>query len=85
MTVAPARPNDRITIQADGTLDGRAIGVPFASEVDHIAVLAESKAGSVVALVETKDCTLSDGANLAGEPLNTVTLRRRHAARHAHR
>ncbi len=46
MTIAPARPNDRIQFNADGTLNGRAIGVPFASEADHIAVLAESKAGA---------------------------------------
>src|SRR5690348_15110799 len=30
MTVAPARPNDRITLNADGTLSGRARSVPFA-------------------------------------------------------
>lgn len=74
MTVAPARPNDRITFGADGKLKGRATAVPFARETDHIAVLAESDKGAVVALVATKNCKLSDGANLAGEPLNVVSF-----------
>ena len=30
MTVAPVRPGDRIALDADGTLSGRARGVPFA-------------------------------------------------------
>ena len=48
-------------------------------------MLAESEAGGVVALVETKDCTLSDGANLAGEPLNTVSFDGVTPRAHAHR
>jgi acyl-CoA dehydrogenase len=39
MTVAPAGPRDRITLNADGTLSGRARGVPFAKAAKHIAVL----------------------------------------------
>ncbi len=74
MTVAPARPNDRIQLSTDGTLKGRAIGVPFAHEADHIAVLAEDDKGTVVALVDTKDCQLGDGANLAGDPANVVSF-----------
>ena len=74
MTVAPARPHDRIQVDADGTLSGRAIGVPFASEVDYIAVLAGSATGSVVALVEAKDCGVNDGVNLAGEASNAVSF-----------
>jgi acyl-CoA dehydrogenase len=74
MTVAPARPLDRIKIGADGTLRGHALGIPFASYAHHIAVLAESDAGNVVALVSAPDCRLGDGANLAGDPANTVTF-----------
>jgi acyl-CoA dehydrogenase len=74
MTVAPVRPNDRIQFNADGTLQDRAAAVPFARDTDHIAVLTESNNGPVVALVRTKDCRLSDGANLAHEPLNAVTF-----------
>ena len=32
MTVAPARPRDRIALNADGTLSGRASGIPFAKD-----------------------------------------------------
>ena len=70
MSVAPARPGDKITLNADGTLSGQARGVPFAKDAKHLAVLA----GSSVALVETGACRLSDGVNLAGEPQNTVTF-----------
>ena len=72
MSVAPARPGDAITLNADGTLSGRARAVPFAREARHLAVLA----GSSVALVETTACRLSDGTNLASEASNTVTFDR---------
>jgi acyl-CoA dehydrogenase len=72
MSVAPARPSDTITLNADGTLSGKARGVPFAREAKHLAVLA----GSSVALVETAACRLGDGTNLASEPSNTVTFDR---------
>jgi alkylation response protein AidB-like acyl-CoA dehydrogenase len=70
MSVAPARPGDKITLNADGTLSGQARGVPFAKDAKHLAVLA----GSSVALIETGACRLSDGVNLASEPQNTVTF-----------
>jgi acyl-CoA dehydrogenase len=76
MTLAPSRPNDRIVLDAGGRLSGSATAVPFASEARHIAVLAETKAGSVVALVETKDCRVSDGRNLAGDAANSVDFER---------
>ena len=72
MTVAPARPNDRVTLNADGTLSGKARGVPFAREAKHLAVIA----GTSVALVETAACRVGDGENLASEPSNTVTFDR---------
>ena len=70
MTVAPARPGDRIALNSDGTLSGRARGVPFAKEARHIAVLA----GRSVALVDATACRMSDGESLAREPQNTVTF-----------
>jgi alkylation response protein AidB-like acyl-CoA dehydrogenase len=70
MSVAPVRPGDRITLNADGTLSGQARGVPFAKDARHLAVLA----GGMVALVETKACRLGDGASLASEPQNAVTF-----------
>jgi acyl-CoA dehydrogenase len=76
MSVAPARPGDTITLNADGTLRGRARAVPFAKEAKHLAVLAGEQNGFRVALVETKACRVSDGTNLASEASNTVTFDR---------
>src|SRR5579872_6864488 len=45
MTVAPAGPKDRLTLNADGTLSGRARGVPCAREARHIAALALDGSG----------------------------------------
>ncbi|MFL5044760.1 MAG: acyl-CoA dehydrogenase family protein [Xanthobacteraceae bacterium] len=73
MTVAPARPRDRITLESDGTLSGCARGVPFARDVDHLAILAHGDALSV-ALVETKALLIGDGRSLAGDGLSVVTL-----------
>jgi acyl-CoA dehydrogenase len=72
LSVAPARPSDTIARNADGTLSGRARGVPFAKEAKHLAVLTQGS----IALVETAACGLSDGTNLASEPSNIVTLDR---------
>jgi len=76
MTVAPARPLDRITLNADGTLSGSASAVPFAAEAKHIAVLAEGSAGASVALVAAKDCRIGDGRNLASDACNPVSFER---------
>jgi acyl-CoA dehydrogenase len=75
MSVAPARPGDRVTLNADGTLSGRAQGVPFAREARHLAVLAQDR-GYAIALVDTAACRVSEGTSLAGEPSNTVTFDR---------
>ncbi len=74
MTLAPVRPRDRITVDADGKLSGRAVGVPFAREAEHIAVLAGDDKQQCIALVEAKDCRLGDSRNLAGDPANIVTF-----------
>src|SRR3984957_20686779 len=50
MTIAPARPHDRITLDANGQLSGRAIGVPFARDAQHIAVLAHRGDEPMIAL-----------------------------------
>jgi acyl-CoA dehydrogenase len=76
MTVAPVRPNDRITVNSDGTLSGRAIGVPFARDSQHIAAFASAGQTETIALVETNNCRAAEGQSLAGEELNTVTFDR---------
>ena len=76
MTVAPVRPRDRIAINPDGTLSGRAAAIPFAKDAEHIAVVAIGGKGAVIALVKTSDCHVSEGQNLAGDPAGTVTFER---------
>src|ERR1700716_387504 len=74
MTVAPANPKDRIVENADGTLSGRARGVPFAGEAKHIAVLATGASGLVIALVDAAACRIEAGRNLADDGNATVTF-----------
>lgn len=76
MTLAPARPHDRVTLDSSGRLNGRATGVPFAADSDHIAVLAESGAATAIALVRSADCRIAAGRNLAGDAVNTITFER---------
>jgi len=76
MTAAPARPRDRITLNNDGSLSGRAGGVPFAKDSKHIAVIAASNKGTAIALVKTADCRVSEGQNLAGDGLDSVIFER---------
>ena len=74
MTVAPARPHERITMNADGRLNGRVSAIPFALDCAHIAVLADNGRRQQIALVDVKDCRLTEGRNLAGDPVYTVTF-----------
>lgn len=68
MTVAPANTRDRLTLDADGNISGRARGVPFGSEAKHIAVIA----GGSIALVDAGACRIDAGLSLAGDPSDTV-------------
>jgi acyl-CoA dehydrogenase len=74
MTVAPASPKDRIAMNADGTLSGRARGVPYAQAAKHVAVLATSADGLSIALVDAAACQIEAGLNLAGDGRDNVTL-----------
>src|SRR5258707_8144618 len=74
MTVAPASPKDRIALNADGTLSGRARGVPFAKAAKHIAVLAFGANGLSIALVESSSARIEAGLNLGGDASDTVTF-----------
>ena len=74
MTVAPASPRDRIALNADGTLSGRARGVPFAKASKHIAVLASGAKGVSIALVDCAACRIEEGLNLANDASDIVTL-----------
>jgi alkylation response protein AidB-like acyl-CoA dehydrogenase len=74
MTVAPASPKDRITLNADGTLTGRARGVPFTKAARHIAVLANGALGASIALVDASAVRIEDGLNLANDNSDMVTF-----------
>jgi acyl-CoA dehydrogenase len=74
MTVAPASPKDRITRNADGTLSGRARGVPFAKAAKHIAVLASGADGAVIALVDATKLRIEDHLNLANDASDIVVF-----------
>ena len=77
MTLAPAGPKDRITVNADGALSGRARGVPFAREAKHIAVLAQDGGGKTsIALLSAARCRIEPGVNLGGDSHDTVTFDR---------
>jgi acyl-CoA dehydrogenase len=74
MTVAPAGPKDRITVEAAGTLSGRARGIPFAATAKHIAVLAHRTGGLSIALVDAAACRIETGLNLGGDGSDTVSF-----------
>jgi acyl-CoA dehydrogenase len=74
MTVAPARPGDRLRLDVDGTVSGQAGGVPFAREARHLAVLTSGAAGPAIALVDAGACRIVEGRTLAGDARDSVTL-----------
>lgn len=75
MTVAPAQPRDKITLNADGTLSGTARDVPFTRDARHIAVLAEGSNGLSIALVDASSVQITAGLNLGGDGSDTVTFK----------
>jgi len=77
MTLAPTNPKDRIIMNADGSLSGRARGIPFARDARHIAVLAHDQGGSAsIALAATAKCRIEPNLNLGGDGSDTVTFDR---------
>ena len=75
MTVVPASPKDKITLNADGSLSGRARSVPFAKAAKHFAVLAvDAKGSGSIALVDPGKCRIETGIGLGGDNSDTVTL-----------
>jgi acyl-CoA dehydrogenase len=76
MTIAPMRPGDRITLNSDGTLSGRARGVSFAPEARHLAVCAHDQKATSIALVDAGACRIAHGRSLAGDAVGEVTFER---------
>jgi alkylation response protein AidB-like acyl-CoA dehydrogenase len=67
-------PGDGIVLDANGRLVGRAAAVPFARDVDRLAVVAERDRGPIVAIVDRGACVIEPRDNLAEEPRDTVVF-----------
>jgi acyl-CoA dehydrogenase len=76
MSVAPARPNDRLNLDADGTISGRVRGVPFARDAAHLAVFASDARGGHVGLLARASFRVVESRSLAGDALDVVTFER---------
>lgn len=74
MTVVPASPKDRIALNIDGSLSGRARGVPFAKAARHFAVLAHGNGDVFIALVDAGKARIEAGINVGYDNSDTVTL-----------
>src|SRR5262249_54502471 len=74
MSCAPARAQEAVTLTSAGGLIGRLRAVPFAKEAKHIALLAQDRGQTFVALVDPAQLTIGEGTNIAGEALNAVNL-----------
>lgn len=78
LTCGPVREGDLVMLGRNGTLSGRLRAVPFAGEVQHLAVLVEREGGRghAVALVEKGAVRAGDGANAAGDAQGPVAIDR---------
>ena len=75
MSCGPTRDGEPPTLSANGTLSGRLRAVSFARQARHLVLLARrEQGGHAVALVDRAQARLSDGASMAGDPLDAVTL-----------
>lgn len=76
LTVAPVASGDALTVAKTGDgfrLEGLARRVPFARHASHIVVLAEDDDGHPhVAVVAGGRCAITQGANVAREPRDTI-------------
>lgn len=63
-----------VTIDAAGVLGGTVRRVPYGRIAACIVLLADGPSGPVVAVVDPSAGTLTEGANLAGEPRDDLVL-----------
>lgn len=75
MTLAPGNHKDQIGIDSGGRVTGRARGVPFASEVSNLVIVARRKDRNVVALLDSSACNIAAGDNIAGDPQNDIDFK----------
>lgn len=74
LAVAPVREGERLRMNANGTVSGRACAVPFARDAAYLAVPAQKSERWAIALVERARCSIENRANVAGEPRDDLTL-----------
>jgi acyl-CoA dehydrogenase len=74
MTVAPCHPRDRLTLNADGTITGKARGVPFAKSAQHIAVIAQGSGGATIVLIAASSCQIVSREGIGGDDSDAVTF-----------
>jgi acyl-CoA dehydrogenase len=77
MTCGPVRHGDLVMLGRNGTLTGRLRAIPFAKDVQHVALVAEREGGGLaVALVERSAVRVGEGASAAGDAQGPVTFER---------
>ena len=82
MTVAPASPKDRITLNADGTLSRpRPRRALRQGRKTYRRARQRRRAALSIALVDAAACRIEAGLGLGGDASDTVTLRQRRAGR----
>lgn len=74
LSVAPVAEGDKLLLDPQGNITGRAHAVPFGRDVGHLAVLANRSGGRVVALVSRESVRIEQRANIAGEPRDNVSF-----------
>ncbi|HYM30479.1 MAG TPA: acyl-CoA dehydrogenase family protein [Candidatus Cybelea sp.] len=77
MSLAPTQRTDALSLAktaAGWTLSGTAHRVPWGRSVQHVAVLAKAPGGNAVALVKAGAAKVESGANLAGEPRDSLVF-----------
>ena len=69
------RLGEPVVMSGNGTLRGRARGVPFGRSAGHLVLLATRNGGDfVVAMVKSSKAKVLQTAGLAGDPLDTFVL-----------
>ena len=72
LTVAPVNRAGSVALTQDGRLNGVVYRVPYAAEVEQLIVIVPCDNEFAVVSVPETDAQLSNGRNLAGEPLNDI-------------
>ena len=78
MSFGPVRPQDRLTVERDGAgwrLSGQATRVPWGRQAERLVLLVDGPGGAmVVALDGSNSARVTPGANVAGEPRDTLAF-----------